>query len=421
MQKRFDIVVVGASFAGTAFVHNLPKNSKLRVLLLESKKRESSVVETTGLITETTRHIFCKFFKIDKYVTNPITDIGVFSTDFQENFFSHQKEPWIYQTDTRALLQALCQNLPSHTTFWDQTTYLGNSQKGDDDFFEVEILRNGKKIKVQTRFLIGADGANSRVAEKNNLSQTRDFFFGVEAVYFGEVLVSDRPQATAFHFWFGEFSLGYGGWLSSTNYAGKKTIRIGLAKHLKENKNAQKLLRKFTEKLVELNYIRIDGEIAKTLENYGSNIPASGVLHKIHNEQCLLIGDSAGFCGAFAADGIRGALFSAIEAGRLVPDFLAQKNPNILKKLKPNLQKKYGAISYYRKQKFYRRIWNMMRRNRTFDQMFRIIQSDKENFLQQFCDNHSKNKSLIWTVLKPKNLPNLLVYAFYLVRDLLHL
>jgi len=76
-ENEFDIIVVGASFAGMSFVRNLPRNSNLKILVVDAKVAIGATVESTGLITEHTRRLFSGFFDIDQYITNKITTIGV--------------------------------------------------------------------------------------------------------------------------------------------------------------------------------------------------------------------------------------------------------------------------------------------------------------------------------------------------------
>jgi len=77
----------------------------------------------------------------------------------------------------------------------------------------------------------------------------------------------------------------------------------------------------------------------------------------------------------------------------------------------------HALIHYYKKQVAYRFIWDQMKRDRTFTQMYKIIESEKANFLEQFCDSKEKRKSLAWTVLKLKHVPKLVKYSWFLVLD----
>jgi len=74
--------------------------------------------------------------------------------------------------------------------------------------------------------------------------------------------------------------------------------------------------------------------------------------------------------------------------------------------------------SNYKKQLFYRFIWNRMKSNRTFRAMFDLVARDKEDFLHQFCDSKDRHKSLMSVVLKIKNIPLLIKYGCFILLDL---
>jgi len=417
--NKFDIIVVGASFAGHTFVRNIIKNTDFKVLLIERKQKIGQTVETTGLITEHTRALFQTFFDPDPYITNKITSICVMDTDFEDYFESKENNPWIYQTDTRAFVGALGEYNNKNVKVWTGASYLENSSPGQDGIMTVKIKTNGEIREISTKLLIGADGGSSTVARANGLDQTKRFLVGIEELYFGEINLGANPDSTIYHFWFGELSLGYGGWLSATVIDGKKAFRIGLAKNIKDAKEAAKLLKKFTDKLLEKNIISLEGD-KKPFGGYGGQIPVSGVLKKTYGPGVLLIGDAAGYCGAFAADGIKGAVISGIEGAKLAQNFLKNKarNYKVFSKIRTEMNKHNKIITYYKKQVFYRFIWDRMKSDRTFSLMFKIVKARREVFLQQFCDSKDRNSSLITMVLTPGNLPNLLKYAMYLFLDI---
>ncbi len=408
-------MIVGASFAGLALAHHLP--SHLKVLIIDAKPQAGSSVESTGLITERTRQEFKTFFYVDRFITNPITSICVIPPRFNEYFISTTGtgEPWIYQTDTKGLVKALADTLPPNVTFLPSAAFVGI--EGGTPVHSANLLINGKPETISIKFLVGADGAVSKVASVvPGLDQNKKFLFGYEQVFFGDVTLGPHPAETIYHFWFGEFSLGYGGWLSPTIVNGCKAFRVGLAKLLKDRGEAKQLTEKFLQILRERKMITIEGEINQPGYVFGGVIPIGGALKRISRDNVLLIGNAAGFCGAFAADGIKGAIIAGKEAAKLIPRYLEGDRVS-LREFVPLMNKHDHLMDYYKRQVRYRWIWDLMKCDHTFKAMWDIIAAEKQDFLNQFCDSKDQRKSLIWTVLKWRHLWKILKYSVFIVVD----
>lgn len=408
----YDIAIIGASFSGLTLAHHLPKD--LKVLLVDAKPEAGATVESTGLITSKTRAEFSSFFPIDQYITNPISSIAVIAPGLDDMFTSTVPEPWIYQTDTKALVKALADRLPSNVTLRTKTVFLGVDNADHPTAVRIRSI-GAEEESVPIKFLVGADGGHSKVAQSiPKLSQNTSFLFGYEQVFFGDVLRGANPAETIYHYWFGEFSLGYGGWLSPTVIDGKPAFRIGLAKLMRDRGDAKSLTEQFVSDLVKRGDIRLTEE--KPTYVFGSHIPIGGLRRTISHANVLLIGDAAGFCGAFAADGIKGSVISGKEAAVLIPKFL-RGNASALATLHARMDSHGGVIGYYRRQLLYRWIWDVMARNRTFRAMWEIIAAEHETFLEQFCDSKDKHRSLARTVLKWRHTMKLAKYSSYWAWD----
>jgi len=405
---NYDVVIVGAGFAGLSMAYNLPRY--LKVLIIDRKKSLDNCIKSTGLITEKTRRTFSEFFNIDKYITNKIDSLCVIAPDFNKHFISSSREPWIYSTDTTGLIKSMSLNLPKNV---DLMLNSGFCDYSESPHLTVKFLKNNEEKIVTTRFLVGADGANSRVG-KTESSGNKKLLFGYEKVFYGDILLGNKPDKTVYHFWFGEFSLGYGGWLSPTVINNKKAFRIGLAQKADEVSKSTKI-NDFIEILKQRNLINIKTGSSQISE-FAGVIPIGGPIKRVINKNVLLIGDAAGLCGAFAADGIRGAIVS----GKIAANQIS-KNLNCNNKLSynyyPEIQRKFGLMSYYKSQLKYRFIWDLIKSSRTFDALFDLINSKNEIFLKTYCDNKEKKKSLIKTFIKIKNLPIILKFGWYLFLD----
>lgn len=413
MEKMYDVVIVGASFAGLSLAKYLPEN--LRILVVDAKSGVGSSVESTGLITSKTREEFSEFLDIDEYITESMRSICVVAPDFKKYFISHTQNPWIFQTDTKALVKHMAEILPANVTVEDAIFFHGVDTPAHVQ--EVRLLKNGKIISVQTRFLVGADGAISKVASCiPQLQKNKKFLFGHEQVFFGKIHLGDRPEETIYHFWFGEFSLGYGGWISPTIVDGKPAFRIGLAKLLKDRDQAKRLMRDFVNVLLERKMITIEGDIDAPGYLFSGIIPIGGALSRISYGNTLLLGNAAGLCGAFAADGIKGSVISGKEAAPLIVRFLDGEKC-ALRELGSRINHHGGLMDYFRRQLRYRWIWNIMKRDRTFDALYSLVEKEKATFVDQFCDSKDKRKSLMRVVLKWRNFFAIIRYAWYMAID----
>lgn len=412
----YDVIIIGGSFAGLSLAHHLPPS--LRVLIVEAKPTCGATVESTGLITNRTRYEFRSFFEVDRYITNPITSICVVAPDFETNFVAKTAEPWIYQTDTRGFVQALAKGVGPHIEIRASTIFHRVEEESEEGATIVIQSVGKEKETLTTRILVGADGGRSRVAQSvPTLDKNQKFLFAFEAVIYGSVHLGPEPEKTIYHVWFGEFSLGYGGWLSPTIHEGRPAIRIGLAKEMRDKSEVRALVDRFIEELVKRGHIKLDEDHKDPAYVFGSMIPIGGPLKQVQKNTTLLIGDAAGYCGAFAADGIKGSVVSGKESAKLIIRHLNGEKCLSEYRDGKGIEKHDGLLSYYYRQVRYRMVWDLMRSDRSFWAMFNIIRKEKEHFLDQFCDSKDKRKSLSWVVLKWRHVPALCWYAICLAAD----
>ncbi len=411
-----DILIVGASFSGLTLAHHLPPS--LQAVILDRKTLLNTAIESTGLITQHTKDLLETFVDVEKYIPNNITTIGVVSPDYNKYFFSHTNKPWIYSTDTPELVKHMSETLPSNIDLRLGAGLVSYEIHEREEFpVVVTYLQGGQKKQIAAKFLVGADGSHSTVAKlSKDLSRNTKFLAGHEKVFYGDILFGEHPGNTIYHFWFGEFSLGYGGWLSPTIIDGKKAFRLGLAKLEKDAKDLKKI-DNFIQILLDKGIIRIEGEIHKPVVAFGHLIPMGGILPRIFNRYTLLIGDAAGLCGAFAADGIKGAVVSGQVAGRLIMRHL-QGDKQALAEFYPQIQAYNQLVTYYKKQVLYRFLWDRMKTNRSFHLLYDLIAREQDSFLYQFCDSKDKHKSLVRVILKLKNTKLLFKLSWSLFLDL---
>lgn len=413
MKEYYDVVVIGAGFAGLSFAIHLSPN--LSVLVVDRKNELDDLYESTGLMTTSTKELLESFApESTKFITNSIDSMYVVGTDFKKHFISSANEPWIYSTDTPKLIQYISTLVTENVKIVTGTSYIANTYNLEEKLHRVKLRKSDIDYEVDAKFLVGADGGRSIVAKNNILSVNKKFLYGYEKMFLGDITFEECEKNAVYHYWFGEFSLGYGGWLSPTVHNGKKAFRIGLAK-LDKDASDIKVLDDFIDKLVSINHIKID----ELVHSYIGSIPISGVRTNYYRNSCLIIGDAGGMCGAFAADGIKGALVSGIVGAKLVSQYFETDNIKVFKSYFYEVNKFNNLIIYLYKQLLYRFIWNMMKRNSTFDEMFNIISREKELFIQQFADAKSSGTGLLKMILRPKQFKYILKYGILILWDLI--
>ena len=163
-----------------------------------------------------------------------------------------------------------------------------------DGFTIVNLEKRGEAYQVKTKVLIGADGANSRVAKDLKLDENKEWIVGYEEVFHSQK--SDEPRLHCFLD--AKLAPGYLAWIADDT----EEIHIGVGGYA-ANFNPREALKLFKEK-VEF----VGNETGVPFETRGGRIPVGGVLRRIANENGLLIGDAAGAVSPLTAGGLDPAL-----------------------------------------------------------------------------------------------------------------
>jgi len=411
MKVYYDIAIIGANFAGLTLAFHLP--SYLKIAIIERKPKDAKFVESTALITKCTEKLLRKFIHdLGNSLTNEIYSICVVNSTFRDHFTStYKEEPWAFTTDSANIIKNIRNKLGRNVTLFYNESYRKSQFNPANS---THFITTSKRI-LSAKFLVGADGSLSRVAQNNpKLSRNTKFLLGQEKLFYGKIKLGDNPLNTVYHYWFGEFALGYGGWLAPAIYNGKDAFRVGLAMH--KNLPNPNRIDIFIEKLLENKHIEITN--SSPIHSYGGVIPINGPLKNIYADNTLLIGDAAGFCGSLIADGIRGAIVSAKIGANLITEYLKNSNEKVFGTIPQKINDFNGLYSYYLKNKLYRALWNLMRRSRTFDLLHSILASEREEFLKQFKDSKDNKGSLISILLKPKHIPKLIKLGIYTIQGL---
>jgi flavin-dependent dehydrogenase len=162
-------------------------------------------------------------------------------------------------------------------------------------------------IDVTAHYIIGADGARSRVAEAFGLSSNRRFLTGLEL----ELEPNDCLDPRFLHcFADSKLAPGYIGWAA----CGPNAIQLGLAVGHGRKPDLPSFLA-HTEHRFGWGKMRVVGRRSGV-------IPAGGPLSRIAVPGVLLVGDAAGWVSPMTGGGIRLAFRYGRRAASLVADHL---------------------------------------------------------------------------------------------------
>src|SRR5262249_5029481 len=167
-------------------------------------------------------------------------------------------------------------------------------------------------IDLAARYLIGADGARSRIARHFGLAQNRKFLTGLEI----ELEPSERVAPRFLHcFIDSRLAPGYIAWAAP----GPDTIQLGLAVRDGAKPDLAAFMAR-TEPVFQWSGMRVVGRRSGL-------IPCGGPLTRVAAPGILLVGDAAGWVSPMTGGGIRPAFRHGRPAASLVADHLLAGGP----------------------------------------------------------------------------------------------
>jgi flavin-dependent dehydrogenase len=209
--------------------------------------------------------------------------------------------PLLYRRTLDACLDAGVEWTPA-------TTFAALESDGTSSVALLE--RERRTERVRTRFVIGADGAASRVAPALRLDVNRAWIVGVEEVFSGV----DTGHAPAFHCWLDPvLAPGYIAWVVDDG----EEVHVGVGGYATRFQPSE-ALRQFRARVAPLFGL----EHAVPSERRGGRIPVGGVLPRIACPRGLLVGDAAGAVSPLTAGGLDPCLRLSALAASVTMNFL---------------------------------------------------------------------------------------------------
>ena len=302
--KSYDVVVIGAGLGGLQCARLLAHGG-VSVLLVDRKQTLDANVHTTGIFVRRTLE---DFDLPEDCLGPPVRDVVLYSPRRRRLALRSEHDEFrvgrmgkLYQRLLDECLEAGVQWLPG-------TRYVGCESEGDHSFVYLET--KGMPRSVRARFVVGADGAQSRVARDLHLDTNQEWIVGVEDV-FADVKTEGPP---CFHcFLDAELAPGYIAWVVSDG--GEMHVGVGGYPSRFEPVAA---LEKFKSSLKEI--VELEG--ARRVERRGGRIPVGGVLRRLASTRGLLVGDAAGAVSPLTAGGLDPCMRLSSLAAEVITDFL---------------------------------------------------------------------------------------------------
>ena len=301
-----DCVVVGASFAGLACASVLAR-AGMRVTVLERKADPGEKLHTTGIIVKDAIDQIALLDGLPAGLVHRINGVRLYAPNLR---YIDLAAPGYYflATDTPKVMRWLAAQAEQGGA---RITYRKS-------FTQAERVQSGFDLGAlgTTRFLVGADGPNSRVAKVLGLGLSTKFLFGIEYEYEGV----DIAEPNKLHCFIDRrIAPGYIAWV----VAGVGVVQVGLARRVRGDQSmVSAAMAAFLEKIAPL----FDFRNQRPVSMRAGMIPCGGVVQPAAAKRVLLVGDAAGMVSPVTAGGIHTALKHGMAAGHAIADHLNGKS-----------------------------------------------------------------------------------------------
>jgi digeranylgeranylglycerophospholipid reductase len=300
-----DCVVVGASFAGLACATALARTG-LSVVVLEKKNDPGDKLHTTGIIVKDAIDQITLLDGLPDKMVRRIPGVRLYAPNLSHVDLA---APGYYflATDTPEVMRWLAA----------QAERAGARVEYGKSFEKAARIQSGFDLgdAGKTRFLVGADGPRSRVAEVMALGRSEKFLFGIEYEYAdAEIAEADKLHC----FIDRRLAPGYIAWV----VAGVGLVQVGLARRIRGDASTiNNAMTAFLDKIAPL----FDFRMRRPASVRAGMIPCGGLVRPVAAKRALLVGDAAGMVSPVTAGGIHTALKHGLAAGHAIADYLAGK------------------------------------------------------------------------------------------------
>lgn len=296
----YDLVIVGASFAGLRCARVAALRG-LRVLVLDQKQSAGARVRTTGIFVKEA----AEEMDFPARLSRKIYGVRLYAPSLKSIDLASPGYVF-HATDTPALMEWMAE----------ETIRAGAEIRWGCAFRGLQEMPGGFALTglgLNTRYLVGADGAKSPVARALKLSTNKHFLYGLEV----GLPHDGKVDAGFLHCFLGRaVAPGYIAWA----VPGPHHVQVGVAASEHKRPSIEDALC-HVQRALGLERSRI-------VDRRAGAIPAGGGLRRIGTPRALLIGDAAGLVSPMTAGGIQPALHFGRRAGQTIAEYLLDGGPS---------------------------------------------------------------------------------------------
>ena len=177
--EQYDVVIIGAGLAGLQCARLLSQTGH-RILLVDHKQKLNQSVHTTGIFVRRT----LEDFDLPSDCLGPVVrHVTLHSPARRSMELSSSHDEFRIGRMGKLYQRYLEQSLSNGVEWMPTTRYAEHSLVKNGIVVRLDGKRSSRWIRA--RFIVGADGANSRVARQLNLDCNSEWIVGVEDVLKG--------------------------------------------------------------------------------------------------------------------------------------------------------------------------------------------------------------------------------------------
>jgi flavin-dependent dehydrogenase len=333
----------------------------LRVLLVDRKPRIDESIHTTGIFV---RRTLQDFSIPEDCLGLPIRDVTLYSPSRRTLRLSSSHDEFRIGRMGRIYLRFLEHCQRSGVDWLPQTRYAEHHVVKGQSFIRLDSPQRSRWVRA--RYLVGADGANSRIAADLGLDRNRQWIVGVEEVFTG-LQFAAGPHL--FCFLDPDLAPGYLAWVA---HDGDET-HVGVGGY-PARFDPLRALNNFRTSISSF----ADWDRAKLIERRGGRIPVGGVLRNIANANGLLVGDAAGAVSPLTAGGLDPCMRLSTYAARVITNYLETEDEDALREYSGRLFR-----ARFMSRLWMRRLMDGFQHRKLMDASFEILRMPPFNRVAQ--------------------------------------